>query len=146
MEQSNNISIKVLVVDIDIDFLKSLESEFQSANMYDMRIVNSGEECIEELTWQPDIVILDYALSGAKSKSMNGIETLVLIKQTNSAIQVIMLSGKDKVEIADNCIQHNAYDYVIKSDTAFYRLQLIIRNILYNKRIEAKLRWYMSQL
>ena len=60
---------------------------------------------------------------------MNGIETLDKIRSLNPFIPVIMLSSQDKIEVAVDCMKHKAFDYVVKSETAFIRLQM---DITYN--------------
>jgi DNA-binding NtrC family response regulator len=57
-----------------------------------------------------------------------------------------MLSSQDKIEVAVNCMHHRAYDYVVKSETAFLRLQKIITSIFSYKKMEKELNWYMSRM
>ena len=40
-----------------------------------------------------------------------------------------MLSGQDKLEVAIDSMKHGAYDYVIKGETAFSRMENILNNI-----------------
>jgi DNA-binding NtrC family response regulator len=54
---------------------------------------------------------------------MNGIETLDKIKEFNQDIPVVMLSSQDKIDVAISCMHHKAFDYVVKSETSFLRLQ-----------------------
>jgi DNA-binding NtrC family response regulator len=53
---------------------------------------------------------------------MNGIETLDKIKEFDPDIPVVMLSSQDKID-AISCMHHKAFDYVVKSETSFLRLQ-----------------------
>ncbi|MFT7233381.1 MAG: two-component system OmpR family response regulator [Cyclobacteriaceae bacterium] len=65
---------------------------------------------------------------------INELETLDKIKVINPNIPVVMLSSQDKIDVAINCMRHKSSDYVAKSETAFMRLQKIIRSILeFNK-------------
>jgi DNA-binding NtrC family response regulator len=57
-----------------------------------------------------------------------------------------MLSGQDKIEVAVNCMHHKAYDYVVKSETAFLRIERNITNILKIKKMETQLEWYMDRM
>jgi len=77
---------------------------------------------------------------------MNGIETLRKIKNFNPDVSVIMLSSQDKIDIAIECMHNRAYDYVVKSETAFVRLQKIISSIFRYKRLEKQLSWYMDRM
>jgi DNA-binding NtrC family response regulator len=77
---------------------------------------------------------------------MNGIETLDRIKNFNPDVSVIVLSAQDKIDVAINCMHHRAYDYVVKSETAFVRLQKIISSIFRYRRMEKQLSWYMDRM
>lgn len=73
-------------------------------------------------------------------------ETLDKIKELNSEIPVVILSSQDKIEVAIQCMHHKAFDYVVKSETAFIRLQKILTNIFEFRKIEKKLNWYMERM
>src|SRR5208283_5894449 len=103
----------------------------------------TGELCIEKLSHSPDVIILDYHLDGINKSAMNGIETLDKIKALNPDIPVVMLSSQDKIDVAIACMHHRAFDYVVKSETAFTRLQKIITTIFKYKKMEKELSWYM---
>jgi DNA-binding NtrC family response regulator len=77
--------------------------------------------------------------------AMNGIETLDKIKVYNSHIPVVMISGQDKIEVAINCIHRHAFDYVGKSETAFFRLQKIITSIFSYIKMEKELKGHMDR-
>jgi two-component system, OmpR family, response regulator len=139
-------NIKLFLVDDDALFLKSLEIEFlQHANFIIESFV-TGELCLEKLSHNPDVIILDYHLSGIDKYAMNGIETLDKIKAFNPDIPVIMLSSQDKIDVAIDCMHHRAFDYVVKSETAFMRLQKIITSIFRYKKMEKTLSWYMERI
>lgn len=138
--------IKIFLVDDDTLLLKSLEIEFLELADFDVETYATGELCVENLAHQPDIIILDYHLDGIDKNAMNGIDTLDKIKEFNPEIQVIMLSSQDKIEVAVNCMHHKAADYVVKSETAFIRLQKKIATILSIKKMEKELTWYMDRM
>jgi DNA-binding NarL/FixJ family response regulator len=101
---------------------------------------------VENLASKPDVVILDYMLNGIVENAMNGMDTLDRIKEYDPNIPVVMLSSQDKIEVAINCMHHKAFDYVVKSETAFMRLQKVIATIAYKKKIERELNWYMERM
>src|SRR4051812_14809438 len=138
--------VKVFLVDDDALFLRSLEMEFLRHGDFKTETYATGELCVENLTNAPDIIILDYILDGVDTRAMNGIETLDKIKAFDPAIPVIMLSAQDKIEVAINCMHHNALDYVVKSETAFVRLQKIITTVFKYKKMEKELNWYMERM
>ena len=138
--------IKIFLVDDDALYLKSLEIELLEHADFSIETYATGELCVKNLAVNPDIIILDYHLDGIDATAMNGLETLDKIKQSNADIPVIMLSSQDKIEVAVNCMHHRASDYVVKSETAFMRLQKIITTIFTYKKMEKELSWYMDRM
>jgi two-component system, OmpR family, response regulator len=136
----------LFLVDDDTVYLKLLGIELAQ---YPNIIVNSfatGELCMKSLSLLPDIIILDYHLDGIDKTAMNGIETLDKIKAIYPDLPVIMLSSQDKIDVAVNCMHHKAYDYVVKSETAFMRIEKIITTILLSRKTEKELNWYMERM
>ncbi len=142
----NKNKIKLFLIDDDAVFLKLLEFDFQQTSQFNIETFPTGELCIENLSHNPDVIILDYQLDGIQKHAMNGIETLDKIKAFNADIPVLMLSAQDKIDVAINCMHHKAFDYVVKSETAFIRLQKIITAIYHLKKMEKELNWYMERM
>ena len=142
----NNRKAKVFLVDDDALYLKTLELQFKALENFEIQTFITGEQCIENLHLQPDIIVLDYWLNGIEKNAMNGLNTLDIIKQRNADIAVIMLSSQDRIEIAIHCMHHLAMAYVVKSETAFLRLQKIFDGIIRFKVMESELNWYMDRM
>lgn len=138
--------IRLFLVDDDAVYLKSLEIEFLQHADFDIETFATGELCAQHLFESPDVVILDYMLDGIDKNAMNGLETLDKIRAFNPDIPVVMLSAQDKIEVAVNCMHHKAFDYIVKSETAFLRLQKVIDSIMYTQKIEKTLNWYMEKM
>lgn len=144
MKKANK--IKLFLVDDDAVFLKLLEIEFLEHGDFEIETFSNGELCIENLSHAPDVIILDYYLDGVDRDAINGIDTLDKIKAFNPDIPVVMLSQQDKIDVAINCMHHQAFDYVVKSETAFMRLKKIITTILETQKLEKQLNWYMDRM
>lgn len=144
MENENK--IKIFLVDDDVVYLKALEIQFLENADFDVETFATGELCIANLSKKPDIIILDYLLDGIEKNAMNGLETLTKIKEFDANIPVIMLSCQDKIEVAVSCMRHKAFDYVVKSETAFIRLKKLISRIFKFKNMEKQLNWYMDRM
>jgi two-component system OmpR family response regulator len=138
--------IKLFVVDDDAIYLKLIEIEFLQYPDFKLETYTTGEICIENLSHAPDLIILDYHLDGVDKNAMNGIQTLDKIKAINPGIPVVMLSAQDKIEVAINCMHHKAFDYIVKNETAFLRLQKVIATILDAQKLEESLEWYMERM
>lgn len=138
--------IKLFLVDDDALFLKALEIDFLHNADFNIETFATGELCVENLSHNPDVIILDYQLDGITKEAMNGIQTLDKIKAFNPDIPVVMLSSQDKIDVAIDCMHHQAVDYVVKSETAFMRLQKIITAVLQFNKMEKELNWYMDRM
>jgi two-component system, OmpR family, response regulator len=138
--------VKIFLVDDDSMYLKLLEIEFQQYKNFTIETYPTGEQCIKNLSHKPDLIILDYHLNGIDKNAMNGIETLDKIKARNPGIHVVMLSSQDKIEVAINCMHHKAFDYIVKSETAYIKLQKVIEVILHTRELEKALEWYIERM
>jgi len=138
--------IRLFLVDDDVVFLRLLEIQFLEHGEFEIETYTTGEQCVENLSHKPDLIILDYLFDHFGRKVMNGIETLDEIKSCNPELPVIMLSEQDKIEVAIDCMHHAAYDYVVKSETAFVRLQKIITRLFETRKLEKQLTWYMERM
>jgi DNA-binding NtrC family response regulator len=127
-------------------YLKLLEIEFLQYPDFKLETFTTGEICIKNLSHNPDIIILDYHLNGVDKHAMNGIQTLDKIKAGNPGIPVVMLSSQDRIDVAINCMHHKAFDYIVKSETAFLRLQKVIDTILNTQKLEKAIEWYMEKM
>ncbi|MEX0982352.1 MAG: response regulator [Bacteroidales bacterium] len=142
----SDMRIKLFLVDDDAVFLKSLEIEFLQNADFSIETFATGEECLATLSHKPDVIILDYLLDGVNKNVMNGIKVLDKIKAYNIEIPVIMLSAQDKIEVAVKCMHHQAFDYVVKSETAFIRLQKNLSTIFKFRKMEKTLNWYKERM
>lgn len=142
----NSEKIKLFLVDDDALYLKSLEIELKEHADFEIHTFPTGEQCVMHLQKFPDVIILDYHLDGIEKTAMNGMETLDRIKSYNPDITVIMLSSQDRIEVAVDCMHHRAFDYVVKSETAFFRLKKIITTAFKYKKMEKELKWYMDKM
>lgn len=137
--------IKLFLVDDDALYLKALEIEFLLHGDFTIHTFATGELCLAQLALGPDLIVLDYHLDGMEPDAMDGLMTLDRIKAHSPKIPVIMLSSQDKIEVAVNCMHHHALDYIVKSETAFLRLQKSITQWFQLQEVEKALHWYMDK-
>jgi DNA-binding NtrC family response regulator len=99
----------VLLVDDDAAFRQVMAGELRRLG-YDAVAVATGEEAVQRVTQiEPEVVLLDLRLP-----SMNGLEVLKTIRDTNPATEVIMLTGHGSIDTAIESIRMGAFDYVVK--------------------------------
>lgn len=96
---------------------------------YNFRLFDSGEEALGAMNQNPKIVILDYHLNAHKADAKNGVQILAAIKDQYPDTQVIMVSGQDKIQVAVDSMKYGAYDYIVKGETAFARMENTLKRI-----------------
>lgn len=100
----------VFIVDDNEIYSMMLDYYLSRDNIYRFVSFISGEECINNLYLNPEIIILDYELPGG----MNGYETLIEIKKENPHIHVIILTGNDDQNLKHKLLQAGADDLILK--------------------------------
>ena len=135
----------IFIVDDDNMQAMMLQDYLSKYTTFTTHLFSSGEECLKNLSLNPQIVFLDYNFDKIGKDAMNGTEILKEIKAQKPETEVIMFSGQDKIEVAVSCMHHNAFDYVVKSETAFARLQKIIAYIFQYQKMKRELSWYMER-
>ena len=134
----------VFLVDDDTIFLKALEHQLQHKLRNNIKITSfpNGEEVVSNLDQKPDIVILDYFLNSQYPGAMNGVSVLKKIKQARPETIAIMVSGQDKMQVAVDTMKYGAYEYVIKNENAFLRVQNAVKNAIQNIALTRELSNY----
>jgi len=133
---------------IQLDMTKYYLNERFSLQIF---CYESGEDALKNIHLNPEIVLLDYHLNAEHASQSNGIEILKKIRTNSPNTIVIMLSGQDKISVALECIKNGAYDYIIKGESSFVRIEnlfnnvdQLLDNIYYRKAL--KLTMYLSGL
>lgn len=99
----------VLIVDDEEGIRESLSGILEDEG-YDVLTASSGEDALTAAKEHvPDIIFLDVWLP-----EMDGIETLSRLKEMDSSIPVIMISGHGNIEIAVKATRFGAYDFLEK--------------------------------
>jgi two-component system, OmpR family, response regulator len=126
IEQSKRYIFLVDDEPIQNEMLKDYISE---RFLYQIKTYESGESALQDMHLNPEVVVLDFHLNSHLPDAQNGVEVLKKIKEVSPHVQVIMLSGQDKLEVAIDSMKYGAYDYVVKGETAFSRTENILNNI-----------------
>jgi len=134
----------IFLVDDDPIFLKVLETQFKEQTDYEVLTFLTGEDCLKNLSQKPDIIFLDYYLNPTNPNVHNGLEILHEIKAIDSNIPVVMLSSQDQIEVAVNCMKHDAFDYIVKSEGTFMRAQKVIAVLFNQKKLEKEVVFYKT--
>jgi len=123
----------ILVVDDEESILQSVEG-ILSDEGFDVMRAMSGAEALERIEESvPDLVLLDIWMPG-----LDGIETLVKIKEHCPTLQVIMMSGHGNIETAVKATRLGAYDFIEKP-LSLEKLLLAVNNALDYNRLEEEI-------
>ena len=110
-----------LLIEMLSDYLREKDNEL---------VINSfltGEECLEKLDENPNIVVLDYYLNSREREAANGIDILKSLKERRKSLPVIMLSSQESYSTAAKTIGYGAIHYVAKGHDAFDEIYELIK-------------------
>jgi PAS domain S-box-containing protein len=108
-----------------------LQRELRKANIeYELRRVETKEEFLSALSdFKPDIILADYSLP-----QFSALEALKLLRQEESNVPVILVTGSHSEEAAVECMKEGAEDYILKASLT--RLPNALQNTLRKKEAE----------
>ena len=122
-----------MIVDDEVSILQSLEG-ILSDEGFETICAESGAEALKKIEeGMPDLVILDIWMP-----VMDGIETLVKIKETYPNLQVVIMSGHGTIETAVKATKIGAYDYIEKP-LSLDKLLLSVNNALDYYKLEEEI-------
>ena len=84
----------IFFIDDDKMILNLLEYTLQSRQDYHVVTYQTGEECLENLSQEPKLIVLDHILTGSSGNLLDGMDTLKEIRKANTDIPVIILTGQ----------------------------------------------------
>ena len=130
---------KILIVDDDEGSREALEEIL--ADEHDVQAAPDGLTALEEVqSADYDVVLLDLIMPG-----IDGIETLIKIKEIDPSIDVIMVSATDKAREATSSIKSGAYDYITKPFDAEAILS-VVKRVMEKRNLEQEIRVLRSEV
>jgi len=123
----------ILIVDDEESIIQSLDGILTDEG-FEVISAKSGISALEKIEEEmPDLVLLDIWMP-----EMDGIETLIKIKETYSHLQVVMMSGHGTIETAVKATRLGAYDFIEKP-LSLEKVLLSINNALDYYRLEEEI-------
>jgi polysaccharide export outer membrane protein len=116
---------KFFIVDDDVFCANVYNQYLVNMNYNDITHYSNGSDCIDNLPLKPDIIFLDHNM-----EDINGFEVLKKIKRYDPNIYVVMISGQENIETAVDALKYGAFDYVIKGNDVYEKLEHIISKII----------------
>lgn len=101
--------VRVLVVDDDAA-VRKVVSRLVAGEVQEVAEAKDGREAIEAaLRFRPAVVLLDLSMP-----VMNGLEALAVLRERLPETRVLMLTGNQELELAEEAMELGALDYVMK--------------------------------
>ena len=135
---------KIFIVDDDPVLAEMLKDHLTKMTSYEISVFETGEDCLKSLTEKPGIIFLDFYLNSVNKDAMDGLEILQEIKKEDPDVDVVILSGQDKIEVAVKTMQYGAFDYIVKGESAFYRAEKVVFNIYRFKKMQGNAAKYKN--
>jgi len=126
----NTPGFKVVVIE-DSPHMQVMITDFLQQKMPDAIVVAypTGEKALKDLQSAPDLFILDYNLDSINPGAMNGLQVFLKLKELFNS-PVVFLSAQERTDVSANIIKYGAYDYVVKNEESFHRLEIILKNVI----------------
>jgi len=121
---------KILVVDDDINLLKSIQKILE-LNEYLVETQSNPTQVLHIIKED----IYDCVLLDVKMPGINGLDLLKQIIISHPKIPVIMISGQSNIDTAVQAIKEGAYDFIEKP-IEVDRLLVAIKNAIQNKNLK----------
>ena len=127
-------SQKLIFIVDDDPFINMLVVKRFTNEGFRIEAFSYGEDCVDALNKNPDLIILDYYFVNNDHKVMNGMEVFDKIKELKPETPVIMLSGQDKGEIVLELARKGIDDYIIKDNNLIDNLNVAINELFQRKQ------------
>ncbi len=103
-------NLAILLVDDEPSIVNSLRGSLEDEG-HILLTASDGNRALEIVKSHPvDIIFLDIWLPG-----MDGIQTLKAVKDFDSAIDIVMMTGHGTVNTAVQAVKHGAFDFLRKT-------------------------------
>lgn len=102
---------KIFIIEDDEWFGQLLKHHLSLNPDYNITLLSSASQCLENLYKKPDIVCIDFGLP-----DITGDILLQKIKAVNKNLPVIVISGQEDISVAVNFLKSGASDYIVKDE------------------------------
>lgn len=125
----------VFIVEDNEVYARTLKFFIQTRfpEVHRIKIFTLGEMFLMKVHYDPTIVIVDYFLNSRYEEARNGFEIIKRIKAQKIQTSIIVMSAQKSTNIILEAIKKYAFRYVQKDEMAFYKVEMIIREILNRK-------------
>ena len=118
---------KILVVEDEISLLKAIEEKFIHEGFEVLKARNGEEGLRMAIETKPDIILLDIIMP-----KMDGITMIKELRKDawGKNAKIILLTNLSSPEAVTEAIQHNVYDYLVKTNWKLEAIVLKVKTML----------------
>lgn len=118
---------KILIVEDEISLLKALEEKFVHEGFEVLKARNGEEGLAAAIESKPDIILLDIIMP-----KMDGITMIRELRKDTwgKDAKIILLTNLSSPEAVTEAIQHNVYDYLVKTNWKLESIVLKVKTML----------------
>ena len=116
----------IYFVDDDRMILNLLEYTFKNRDNYDVKTFRNGEECLDAMSDNPALIVLDHFFITNETRLSKGIDILKKIREIDTQVPVIMLSGERSKQVIAEYTQNGIEKFIIKDS---YFIDSLIESI-----------------
>jgi Response regulator containing CheY-like receiver, AAA-type ATPase, and DNA-binding domains len=128
----------MFIIDDDPVQTEMIKDYLTERYVFELKTYDTGEQAMPDVEkLKPEIIVLDYHLNANNPNAKNGIEVLKEIKQKSPLTKVIMFSAQDNIDIALESMRNGAYDYIIKGETSFNKIENTVNRLGEMHKLEA---------
>jgi DNA-binding NtrC family response regulator len=122
--------LNIFVVDDNPICLRTYQQYLSRLGCQRLRLFESGQECVDEISEMPDLVLVDYSM-----EPMDGLDVLKRIKRTAPTTFLVMISGQNDLQVAVNAMKYGAFDYIIKGQQEGEQIAAVLHKMLHEMNL-----------
>ena len=123
--------LNIFIVEDDPWYGKLMQHHLSLNPDYQVSLFVDGKSCLANLHKHPDVICSDFGLP-----DMDGGKLLSLVKEINSSIQIVIISGQEDIAVAVDLLKKGARDYIVKDENTKEVLWQTIINIRENRTLQ----------
>jgi len=123
---------KNLIFLVDDDQICSMmaANRLSKIDNVEIKVFTTGEDMLQELELNPNLLVLDYNLNSNDINAMDGKGVMEALMRKNKNFPIILLSGQKDIGTAVDLLKFNASDYISKGEGDLDKLESSVQKIL----------------
>lgn len=117
---------KIFVVEDNLMYAAAIANSLKEFD-YEVKIFYNGNDMLNNLYENPDIISLDFNLP-----DYTGMDLLKIVTSKNPTISIIMISAQEELQNVIDTYNNGAKNYIIKNENAIVELKNAIKNLVAN--------------